>query len=105
MKGIKNKNIKVVFIDNPSDPVPSGVIRYSEIAESGEVDHSLLDKIEKKLDDVACIPFSSGTTGLPKGVEISYLNLMSAMECMQQGETCFPNMTQGKSSKNFINPN
>lgn len=88
-------NIKIVLIDKPSSSVPNGVIRYSEIAETGEADYALLDKVERKADDVAFIPFSSGTTGLPKGVEITYGNLIASMELMGQKETCYPVLTHG----------
>lgn len=83
-------------MDTPNKPVPSGVIRYSEIAEAGEADYALLDKIEPKLDDVACIPFSSGTTGLPKGVEITYGNLLASIETMHQKETSYPILAHGE---------
>uniref|UniRef100_A0A2A4K1W8 Uncharacterized protein n=1 Tax=Heliothis virescens TaxID=7102 RepID=A0A2A4K1W8_HELVI len=83
---------KIILVDNPSKPVPDGVTRYTEVAESGEADYKLLDKIERKGDDVACIPFSSGTTGLPKGVEITYDNMLAGMEIMHQKENCFPNI-------------
>ncbi|CAB3247052.1 unnamed protein product [Arctia plantaginis] len=89
------KDIKIILIDNPANPVPNGAIRYSEIAESGEADYDLLDKIEKKPDEVACIPFSSGTTGLPKGVEITYGNLLASLEIMHQKEVCYPVLTHG----------
>ncbi|CAB3255927.1 unnamed protein product [Arctia plantaginis] len=89
------KDIKIILIDNPVNPVPNGAIRYSEIAESGEADYDLLDKIEKKPDEVACIPFSSGTTGLPKGVEITYGNLLASLEIMHQKEVCYPVLTHG----------
>ncbi|XP_028171212.1 4-coumarate--CoA ligase-like [Ostrinia furnacalis] len=86
---------KVVIIDNPTQSIPDGTIRYSEIAESGEADYSVLDKIEKDHDDVALIPFSSGTTGLPKGVEITYKNLISSFDIMTHKEFVLPEIANG----------
>ncbi|XP_050344120.1 uncharacterized protein LOC126769403 [Nymphalis io] len=97
VKGLKmaKREAKIVVIDNPNKAIPDGAIRYTEIAESGEADFDLLDKVEKKNDDVAFIPFSSGTTGLPKGVEISYKNLIAGMEIMSSEENRFPDLTNG----------
>lgn len=30
-----------------------------------------------KSEDVACMPYSSGTTGLPKGVQLTHRNIIS----------------------------
>ncbi|XP_049700069.2 uncharacterized protein LOC110369861 [Helicoverpa armigera] len=83
---------KIILVDSPNKPVPDGVSRYTEVAESGEADYKLLDKIERKGNDIACIPFSSGTTGLPKGVEITYDNILAGMEIMSQKENSFPTL-------------
>ncbi|XP_032518147.1 uncharacterized protein LOC116770681 [Danaus plexippus] len=97
VKGLKmaKSPAKIVLIDSPNKPVPEGTIRYTEIAETDGVDYALLDGVEKNLEDVALIPFSSGTTGLPKGVEITYKNLIAALEVMAKEENCFPILTNG----------
>ncbi|CAH0755363.1 unnamed protein product [Diatraea saccharalis] len=97
VKGLKNAQIeaKIVLLDNANEQIPNGTIRYSEIAEKGEADYSLLDKIDRKDDDIAFIPFSSGTTGLPKGVEITYKNLKASIEIMGNKDNCYAKMVEG----------
>ncbi|KAL0879025.1 hypothetical protein ABMA27_003994 [Loxostege sticticalis] len=94
VKGLKSAKIdaKIVLIDDPSKPLPDNTVRYSEIAEKGEADYAMLDKIERKDDDIAFIPFSSGTTGLPKGVEISYKNIKASIEIMSEKSNKYCNM-------------
>ncbi|KAL4715657.1 hypothetical protein ACJJTC_006236 [Scirpophaga incertulas] len=97
VKGLQSAHLnpKIIIVDKPNETIPGGTIRYSEIAENGEADYSLLDKIEKNDDDVAVIPFSSGTTGLPKGVEITYKNLKSGLEIMSTGPNSYPVLSTG----------
>ncbi|KAM3960237.1 uncharacterized protein ACR2FA_005713 [Aphomia sociella] len=92
VKGLKAAKIsaKIIIVDEPNKTVPNGAVKYSEIAENGQPDYAMLEKIERKEDDLAFIPFSSGTTGLPKGVEINYKNLLAAIECMQVDENRYP---------------
>ncbi|XP_052749615.1 uncharacterized protein LOC113522143 isoform X2 [Galleria mellonella] len=98
VKGLRNAkiNAKVIILDEPNQSgIPDGAIRYSEIAENGEADYAMLEKIERKEDDIAFIPFSSGTTGLPKGVELNYRNVLAAMECMQRDENRYSELANG----------
>lgn len=98
-KAVKNANLdlKVVIKDRVDTPVPDGTIRFSEVAENGEADLPLLDRLEKrKPNDVTLIPFSSGTTGLPKGVEITNRNILAAMQLMSEEKNCYPKLANGK---------
>lgn len=58
-------SIKIVCIDS----APEGCLHYSELL-SG--DESKLPKVEISPDDVVALPYSSGTTGLPKGVMLTH---------------------------------
>lgn len=93
---IAKSNAKIILVDKSGDKIPEGVIRYSEIAEKGEADYNFLDTIEVKPEDTAFIPFSSGTTGLAKGVDITFKNLLAAIEIMQNKENNFPKLAHGK---------
>ena len=46
------------------------VIEAGEAATSTETDIDVMN-------DLACLPYSSGTTGLPKGVMLTHFNLVS----------------------------
>ena len=62
-----------------------GTISYKELVEDkscGHVDLSVLKEVRRKHDDVAFLPYSSGTTGLPKGVQLTHMNFIA--NCEQQ---------------------
>ena len=43
------------------------------------------DTVERAPDDVACQPYTSGTTGRPKGVLLSHRNLLATIESYDRG--------------------
>ena len=72
MAGVKN----IVTLDS-SDQNRSGLVSYGTLLQ----DSGSLFKIETvdARNDVVALPFSSGTTGLPKGVMLTHHNLVSNM--------------------------
>ncbi|KAH6835391.1 4-coumarate:CoA ligase 2 [Perilla frutescens var. hirtella] len=71
---------KVVTIDPPPSPE---IIHFSELTRS---DEKMLPPVEIHPDDTAALPFSSGTTGLPKGVMLSHKNLVTCVSQQVDGE-------------------
>nr|BAJ17664.1 4-coumarate:CoA ligase [Gynura bicolor] len=76
-------SITIVCIDS----APEGCLHYSELL-SG--DESKLPEVEISPDDVVALPYSSGTTGLPKGVMLTHKGLVTSVAQQVDGEN--PNL-------------
>ncbi|KAJ0175977.1 hypothetical protein K1T71_008151 [Dendrolimus kikuchii] len=76
-----SKNVPVIAVRNTKD-LPNSVNSYQELAEDNNVDQSVLKVVRRYAEDVALLPFSSGTTGIPKQVELTNRNLIAS--CMTQ---------------------
>jgi long-chain acyl-CoA synthetase len=72
---------------------PEGKILYLEnILHTIEPDREKLDSVEKNLDDVINLQYTGGTTGLPKGAELTHRNLVAnAYQC----RAWFPDAVEG----------
>lgn len=62
--------------------LPPGTISFEEFALADDVDQSILKEVKRNSEDIAFLPYSSGTTGLPKGVELLHRNIV--VNCLQQ---------------------
>ncbi|XP_043695180.1 4-coumarate--CoA ligase 2-like [Telopea speciosissima] len=77
------EDFKVVTIDDP----PENCIHFSVISESDEKD---FPTVSFDPEDPVALPFSSGTTGLPKGVILTHKSLISSVAQQVDGEN--PNL-------------
>jgi long-chain acyl-CoA synthetase len=59
-----------------------GVVNYSHAMDEASTE---FDRPERDYDDIACQPYTSGTTGNPKGVLLSHENLLSTIESYNKG--------------------
>lgn len=75
---LTKKNIPIITINTKADQTtPSGAISFAEFTkEKIEIE----DRNQISNEDIAFMPYSSGTTGLPKGVLLSHHNMMANLE-------------------------
>ncbi|XP_014253754.1 4-coumarate--CoA ligase 1-like [Cimex lectularius] len=67
----------IVVIHNLSESLPDGVKSFMELLMVQDADESAVDKINVNHTDLALLLYSSGTTGLPKGVRLTHRNIVS----------------------------
>ncbi|XP_047028473.1 4-coumarate--CoA ligase 3-like [Helicoverpa zea] len=79
---LAKKDIPIICLKDGSNPLPANTISFQEFALADNVDHSVLKEVSRTPDDVSFLPYSSGTTGLPKGVELTHRNIV--VNCIQQ---------------------
>lgn len=80
----KNNDVKIICIDS----APEGCLHFSELTQADEND--LPEDIDILPDDVVALPYSSGTTGLPKGVMLTHKGLVTSVAQQVDGEN--PNL-------------
>ncbi|KAG8639524.1 hypothetical protein MANES_14G151400v8 [Manihot esculenta] len=79
----KENDIKIITIDSP----PDGCLHFSELTEADEND---IPGVKINPDDVVALPYSSGTTGLPKGVMLTHKGLITSVAQQVDGDN--PNL-------------
>ncbi|KAJ8751025.1 hypothetical protein K2173_016206 [Erythroxylum novogranatense] len=79
----KDNDVKLMTIDSP----PEGCLHFSELSTADETD---LPAVKINPDDVVALPYSSGTTGLPKGVMLTHKGLVTSVAQQVDGEN--PNL-------------
>ncbi|KAL8168079.1 hypothetical protein V2J09_009578 [Rumex salicifolius] len=77
--------VKVVVVD---EAVPEGCLAFAELAAADEAE--MPAGVEVFPDDVVALPYSSGTTGLPKGVMLTHKGLVTSVGQQVDGEN--PNL-------------
>ncbi|XP_022913348.1 uncharacterized protein [Onthophagus taurus] len=88
-----DKKIPISIIKEKQDELlPQGTINFKELIDE-KLD--LPDITNLSPDDTAFLPYSSGTTGLPKGVMLSNRNLVGNIQQIGSDETKFAKLPDG----------
>jgi len=84
------RDIKLVFVDScPPHTEEKQHLHFSHLCEdNGDADVDV--DVDIKPDDVVALPYSSGTTGLPKGVMLSHKGLVTSIAQQVDGDN--PNL-------------
>ncbi|CAL8133769.1 unnamed protein product [Prunus armeniaca] len=77
-------DIKLMCVDSPPDP---SCLHFSELLQADEND---MPEVDIDPNDVVALPYSSGTTGLPKGVMLTHKGLVTSVAQQVDGEN--PNL-------------
>ncbi|KAK7325327.1 hypothetical protein VNO77_29489 [Canavalia gladiata] len=82
---VKELDVKLVFVDTP--PEGEEHMHFSQLCEDNEIPEG---EVNIKPDDVVALPYSSGTTGLPKGVMLTHKGLVTSIAQQVDGDN--PNL-------------
>lgn len=85
IKNLQNDGVSIICTDDVD--IPEGCLRFSELTQYGEEEEHAT---EISPDDVVALPYSSGTTGLPKGVMLTHKGLVTTVAQQVDGEN--PNL-------------
>ncbi|XP_062078640.1 4-coumarate--CoA ligase CCL1 [Humulus lupulus] len=77
--------VKVMCVDAP--PPESECLHFSELTQADETE---IPAVKIHPDDVVALPYSSGTTGLPKGVMLTHKGLVTSVAQQVDGDN--PNL-------------
>lgn len=89
LQSVKNSHIKhvIVVTDDSSEATPEGTIGLEYLRKHGEAFDETVHHIHRNTTThPLCLPYSSGTTGLPKGVCLTHSNLVSNLLQLEQVE-------------------
>lgn len=78
----------ISIIHQPSDELPENTKSFMELLMVEDEDVDQVDRIKVNPDDCALLLYSSGTTGLPKGVRLTHRNVVSNISQIEHPAIC-----------------
>lgn len=72
-----------VVIEDGTGPIPEGTVPFKDLITRGKT-LPPIKNYQMSQNDVVVLPYSSGTTGMPKGVMLTHRNLVSNLEMVDQ---------------------
>uniref|UniRef100_A0A1B0D2R2 Uncharacterized protein n=1 Tax=Phlebotomus papatasi TaxID=29031 RepID=A0A1B0D2R2_PHLPP len=88
---LTKRSIRIATVRHKAtEALPEGAIDFAELVNPHGVDFSALRRPNVSIEDIAFLPYSSGTTGLPKGVQLTHRNITSNCEMLKakSGDVC-----------------
>lgn len=95
-------DIPIVVVRTNDSPVPEGTALFNDLSEDIHANKSILKKVRRTANDVCFLPYSSGTTGLPKGVELTHRNIIANCEQINEPIIAMHKETTGGFALVFI---
>lgn len=81
---VAKQNLPVITIKStPDSATPANCADFVELTDN---DYDLPDLKDLNTEDIAILPYSSGTTGLPKGVKLSHFNIVSNLVQLENND-------------------
>ncbi|XP_052866177.1 uncharacterized protein LOC128272414 [Anopheles cruzii] len=80
---LAKRDIRIACIRTSNDEsLPAGTIDFAELSSPNGIHYSELRQHDRTPEDIVFLPYSSGTTGMPKGVELTHVNIVANCEML-----------------------
>lgn len=78
-------NIPILTIRmlSQDEKIPEGSVSFSDMISTSGLDYNSLVRYDTSVEDIGFLPYSSGTTGLSKGVQLRHRNITANCEMLQ----------------------